>query len=49
MKAWSLSLVLAAMPTASWAQAVTFADLQGAVIEASVTYQQERRTERGEI
>lgn len=40
--------LLTVMPAAASAQAVSFADLQGATVEASVTYRQDRRTASGE-
>jgi hypothetical protein len=40
---------LFALPQVADAQGVTFADLQGAVVSASVTYMQSRRSERGEF
>lgn len=47
----SLSLValLSILPAQACAQAVTFADLRGAMVEASVTYQQDRRTQGGDV
>ena len=41
----AFALVLSLVSVPAWSQAVTLADLQGATIEASVTYHQVRRRE----